>query len=54
MPYTSKKIEKSNRGLQKNIGKINDLVSRSLDLFMEFLKPSLEEIKKRYPITAVA
>lgn len=52
--YTSKKTRKSAQGLQKNIGKINDLVSRSLDLFMEFLKPSLEEIKKRYPITAVA
>lgn len=51
---TSKKIKKSDQGLQENISKINDLVSFSLDLFMELLEPTLEEIKKRYPITAVA
>ena len=50
----SKKINKSTQGFQENIGKINELVSRSLDLFMEFLEPTLDEVKKRFPITAVA
>lgn len=50
----NKKIKRSAQGLQKNIDAINELVSRSLDLFIEFLEPTLEGIKKRYPITAVA
>ncbi|HEV3269934.1 MAG TPA: hypothetical protein VGZ69_04715 [Candidatus Rhabdochlamydia sp.] len=49
-----KKIKKSAEGFQKNIDTINELVRRSLDLFIEFLEPTLEEIRKRLPITAIA
>jgi len=52
--YISKKTKKPAQNLQKNIGKINELVNQSLDLFMEFLEPTLYEIKKRFPIIAIA
>lgn len=49
-----KKGKTSAQSLQSNINAINELAIQSFGLFMQFLEPTLSEIKERFMINAVA
>jgi hypothetical protein len=49
-----KKGKTSAQSLQSNINAINELAIQSFELFIQFLEPTLSEIKERFMINAVA